>query len=243
MRKRHIICFVFSAYALLSAIPAYGTLLDLTVEYEGTINGAILQRFSPETSTGTGQVEPFVRIQGKGVQEGYNTDGTAEFETKSSLWTNSLLLSDVAVVLIDGVNYRGFLLDINQSKGSRSLLSLDELKVYLEPSGNLTGYPAGFGSPVYDLDAGEDSWVKLDTGLAGSGSGSGDMLALIPDSVFAGSGQYVYLYSKFGMNESCNGGFEEWATQVPEPGTLFFFGLGAVLLRRKCRTTTDSAKV
>ncbi len=233
MIKRHIICFVFSMSALLFTIPAYGTLLDLTVEYEGTINGAIFQRFNPEMSTGTGLIGTFVRIQGKGVQEGYNTDGTAEFDTKSSLWTSSLLLSDVALVLIDGVNYRGFLLDINQSEGSRSLLSLDELKVYLEPSGGLTGYPAGFGLPIYDLDAGEDSWVKLDTGLAGSGSGSGDMLALIPDSVFVGSGQYVYLYSKFGMNESCNGGFEEWATQVPEPGTLFFLGLGAVMLRKK----------
>jgi hypothetical protein len=231
MIKRHITCFVFSAHALLFAIPAYGTLLDLTVEYEGTINGAMFQRFSPETSTGTGLVEPFVRVQGKGVQEGYNTDGTVEFDTKSSVWTNSLLLSDVAVVPVEGVNYRGFLLDINQSKGSRSLLSLDELKVYLEPSGNLSAYPESFGSPVYDLDSGEDSWVKLDTGLAGSGSGSGDMLALIPDSVFAGSGQYVYLYSKFGMNESCNGGFEEWATQVPEPGTLLFLGFGAVMFR------------
>ncbi|UCF44468.1 MAG: hypothetical protein JSV99_06050, partial [Planctomycetota bacterium] len=180
MIKRHIISFVFSASALLLAIPAYGTLLDLTVEYEGTINGAIFQRFSPETSTGTGLIEPFVRIQGQGVQEGYNTDGTAEFDTKSSLWTSSLLLNNVAVVVIDGVNYRGFLLDINQSKGSRSLLSLDELKIYLEPSGDISAYPESFGSPVYDLDAGQDSWVKLDTGLAGSGSGSGDMLALIP---------------------------------------------------------------
>lgn len=231
MRKRHIICFVFCASALLSAIPAYGTLLDLTVEYEGTINGAIFQRFSPETSTGTGQVEPFVRIQGKGVEEGYNTEGTTEFDTKSSLWTNSLLLSDVAVVTVEGVNYRGFLLDINQSEGAKGLLSLDELKVYLEGSGDISAYPDSFGSPVYDLDAGEDSWVKLDTGLVGSGSGSGDMLALIPESVFAGPGQYVYLYSKFGVNESCNGGFEEWATQVPEPGSLLLLGLSAAMLR------------
>jgi hypothetical protein len=231
MIKRHIISFAFSASALLSAVPAYGTLLDLTVEYEGTINGAIFQRFSPETSTGTGQVEPFVRIQGRGVQEGYNTDGTVEFDTKSNLWTNSLLLSDLAVVPVDGVNYRGFLLDINQSKGSKGLLSLDELKVYLESSGDISAYPESFGSPVYDLDAVDDSWVKLDTGLAGSGSGSGDMLALIPDSVFAGPGQYVYLYSKFGINESCNGGFEEWATQVPEPGSLLLLGFGAAMLR------------
>ncbi len=218
---------------LLSAFPAYGTLLDLTVESEGTINGAIFQRFDPETSMGTGVIKPFLRIQGKGIEEGYNTDGPVELETKQSLWTHSLLLSDVPLVTIDGVNYGGFLLDINQSRGSKSLLSLDELKVYLEPSGNLIGYPDSFGLPVYDLDAGEDSWVKLDASLAGNGSGSGDMLVLIPQSVFMGSGNYIYLYSKFGTNESSNGGFEEWVVQTPEPATLLLLSLGAVMLRKK----------
>ena len=59
------------------------------------------------------------------------------------------------------------------------------------------------------------NWVKLDASL-NHGSGSGDMLFFVPDSVFAcaGSNPYVYLYSKFGVNYATNGGFEEWAPAV-----------------------------
>jgi hypothetical protein len=36
------------------------------------------------------------------------------------------------------------------------------------------------------------------------------MLLYVPDSAFAGQ-TYVYLYSQFGVNYGCNGGFEQWA--------------------------------
>ena len=230
--RQSIINFVLAIAAVtLVESQSYANLLDLTVEFEGTINGAIFQRFDPETSTGTGVIEPFLRIQGKGIEEGYNTDTTIAFETKEGPWTRSLSLSDVPLVTIDGVNYLAFLLDINQSMGSKSILSLDELKIFLETSGSMAGCSDDFSTPVYDL--GENNWIKLDAGLVGNGSGSGDMLAFIPDSLFNGSGNDVYFYSKFGVNESSNGGFEEWAVQIAESATLLLLGLGAVTLRKK----------
>jgi hypothetical protein len=114
MKQQSIIVFVLTIAAVtLVASRAYASLVDLTVESEGTINGAIFQRFDPETSTGTGVINPFLRIQGKGVEEGYNMDTTIAFETKEGPWTRSLSLNDIPLVTIDGVSYRAFLLDIN----------------------------------------------------------------------------------------------------------------------------------
>src|SRR5207253_1005441 len=99
--------------------------------------------------------------------------------------------------------YREFLLDINQ-KSSQPYLSLDEVRVFVSNTPNLTGYNttthqlAGLDAG-YSLDtASVDNWVKLDSRLS-SGSGSGDMLMYVPDQALAGI-TYVYLYSKFGVN-------------------------------------------
>src|SRR5262249_1180068 len=103
-----------------------------------------------------------------------------------------------------------FLLDLNQ-KASSPLLSLDELRLYSGNAGNLTnynGYTHNLGtlSPVFDLGAG--NWILLN-GRLNQGSGKGDMVAAIPSSAF--TGEFVYLYSKFGVNAAGNGGYEEWA--------------------------------
>lgn len=186
----------------------------------GTINDAIFRQFDAQP-TGTGVINSFVRLQAPNakvaVQQGYNTDGRPlQFdENKSPVFTRSLQLQDVPVVNIGGQLYREFLLDINQ-KASQPFLSLDDLKVFVGGQGNLTGYSAGqlngLGA-VYDMDLGGDHWVKLDARL-NQGSGKGDMLFYVPESAFAGYAgtDYVYLYSKFGVNYTANAGFEEWAT-------------------------------
>ncbi|QEL14122.1 SdrD B-like domain-containing protein [Limnoglobus roseus] len=222
-------------------VPA--AVLDLTAKgAEAMAAGAIVRQVDAQP-TGTGYIRSFVRVQGAassgGSEQGYNTTARPlQFDENSSpQFTRGLLLSQVPRVVEGGVAYREFLLDINQ-KSSASKLSLDEVRVFVGATDNLSGYNAaaktlaGMGS-VFDLDAGGDVSVKLDARL-NNGSGSGDMVLLVPESKFAGSSPdgFVYLYSKMGglSGASANGGFEEWAvrssggTTTPAGGTASLAG-------------------
>lgn len=206
------------------------TIIDLTTGVMPPgVNGALFQQSSPQP-TGTGVIHSFVRVQANGnatLEQGYNTDARpSQFDEKTNpIFLRSIHLSELPVANIGGVNYRVLLLDINQDS-AHPQLSLDELRIYVHAtSPNLTGYdPAtkqlGGQVAVYDLNPspGDSNWIKLDARLS-HGSGSGDMLAYIPDSSLAVPGvadPYVYVYSKFGANIAANGGFEEWAA----PGNL-----------------------
>ena len=223
-------------------LPAFGLpTLDLTTAgSSGYIGDAYFLQVDPQP-TGSGFIKPFVRLSSnQEVVQGYNTDARPlEFdENNSPVFTRSLLLNDAPLLYLQGTAYRGFLLDINQTK-TDCLLSLDALKIYLADEGDLTGYPSQLGTKIYDLDASGDNWIKLNYAL-NHGSGSGDMIAYIPDSLFVG-GNYMYLYSKFGESEDSicpnNAGYEEWAAAIPAPTALMLgsIGIGCLgwLRRRK----------
>lgn len=218
-----VLCFVLTTAALADVV-------DLAVDTSGTVTAATGQLTTFERynspSTGTGVFDPFVRIQGKGIEQGYNTDGSPEFDTKGGKWTHSIQLSDIPV--INGKI--GFLLDINQSQGGGNrYLSLDSMKIYLADSGNIDSYASGMGTLVYDLG---NNWVKMDNTIFNPGSGTGDIKVSM-DMNPAWSGKYLYLYSEFGQHFSSNSGFEEWSAAVPEPATICLLGLGGLVLRRR----------
>jgi hypothetical protein len=209
-------------------VPSSTPTVDLTtVGAQGMVNGAIFEQGSVQPA-GSGVIDAFVRIHALGgatAEQGYNTDARPlQFnENSSPTFTRHIHLSDIPEVNIGGVNYRAFLLDINQ-KASQPLLSLDQVRIFEGNSGNLSSYDTKTGllngiAPLYDMNPGSSkNWVELNGRLA-QGSGKSDMTLLVPDSYFlqadtsGNPDPYVYLFSRFGDNIITNGGFEQWAVQ------------------------------
>lgn len=224
-------------------------MLDLTTAgSSGSIGTAQFYQFETDTS-GTGLIDPFLQVKPANasdwVIEGYNTDYTlriAQYD-ENTVKSHELLLSAVPSVEMGGITYREFLLDINEnSGGNNSLLSLDELRLFVSTSGDLTGFnPAtnifSSGPSILIYSFGETDWIKLDYDIS-SGSGKSDMVAHIPGfESYDESTYYVYLYCKFGVQgDGANGlkedqGFEEWSVSkgaafIPAPAAFVLAGIG-----------------
>lgn len=275
--KRILALAVVAVSSLGYASTAHADVCDLTTAGSTcgpAVYGAIYSNVLPQP-TGTGYIDPFLRLQNTGIEQGYNTSADFkpgggldfQFDQKDPInYTHDLLLSDVPIVTKNGVDYREFWLDINEAgSADKHLLSLDKLQIFLSPVGMLgvrnsandpgTGYQNGMLNnlpAIYDLDSGKDNTILLDYNL-GSGSGSGDMVVYIPNSLFVG-GSYVYLYSMFGATtgagadlgaNTSDAGFEEWWVKksngstpnppVPEPGTWLLVGSGLAVAAARLR--------
>jgi hypothetical protein len=124
------------------------------------------------------------------------------------------------------------------------IASLDRLQVYTSTVGSQTTEVLNSADTVnqtlglassqlrFNLDSGGvDNAVLMDYSR-NHGSGSGDMIAYIPASLFDGTAadDFVYLYSQFGATVSSGvsytsgSGFEEWwvlsSQPIPEPATI-----------------------
>ena len=106
------------------------TVVDLTGSNDsGTINGAQFVFTTPQP-TGTGVIQPFLRLENSPVEQGYNTSGGTPFDDKAGLWTHDLTFGDLqnTQVTLGGASYFKLLLDVNEPGGSKSLISLDQLQ-------------------------------------------------------------------------------------------------------------------
>ena len=268
MNRRSMLIVAAASIAAAGSSARADKIVDLTAAgASGSINGALFQQIDVGPA-GTGYIDPFVRLhhdQPKGVyEEGYNTDGPIEFQTKDHEqhnWTHSIQVGDVGSVNIGGVDYLQFWLDINEpiaenGQHEKNLLTLQKLQVFISSTGNNTGYatsPSNLGTKIYDMDASPDGngTVQLDAALA-PGSGHFDMIVNIKKELFGpDQNKYIYLFSGFGDVDSFSpdflteGGFEEWAhlesaQAVPLPGAAWgglalLSGLGAFRRLRRRR--------
>jgi hypothetical protein len=218
---------VFSITLIVSATAAWATIVDLTGSNEsGAINGAQFVFTTPQP-TGTGVIEPFLRIENTPTEQGYNTSGGTPFDDKAGPWTHDLTLGELqnTQVTLNGVSYFKLLLDVNEPGGKKSLISLDQLQFYTSSVGSQTTTSVGsLGTLRYSFGSGDS--VILDASR-NHGSGSGDMYAYVPTSDFSGAkaSDFVYLYAHFGHSDASESGFEEWAlvnvAPIPEVDALF----------------------
>jgi len=226
MRVSSLSALLIAAGALLFATGARATVVDLINGDSGTINGAIFQFTQPQP-TGTGIIQPFLRVQADPTEQGYNTSGGTPFDDKAGPWTHNLTFADLmtTAVTINGQNYFKLLLDINEPNGAKSTITLDSLQFYTSAIGSqTTTNVSSLGTLRYSFSAGDQ--VNMDA-ARNHGSGSGDMYAFIPVSAFAGTAatDFVYMYCHFGNADfQTSGGFEEWAlvvNPIPEASTIF----------------------
>jgi hypothetical protein len=203
-------------------VPSGSHVLDLTHRgAEGSIGGALFHQ-GDLVPPGAGKLESIVRLEarrGSHVDQGYNTDyRPLQFnEVHSKSLTHAEKLSNVATVTVHGQVYREFVLEVEQSR-HHPLVSLDELQIFVSNSSTLHKYNGrkdtlGGLYSVYDLESTGEHWIKLNTRLDGSNHVA--MVALIPESAFAGAdaNASVYVYSKFGEHFGVQGGYEEWAVR------------------------------
>jgi hypothetical protein len=231
MIKSNLILATFGAAAALLAT-SNAAVVQIDRNETEVLNGAIFQFASPQP-TGTGVIDPFLRLHGSGnsgIEQGYNTSGrpTAFNELTDPNFTKNVLYSDLlkTQITINGSSYFQLLLDVNEPGGSKSLVSLTELQLYTSRTGSqTTSNVASLGTLRYDLDSNGDNTVVFDAAL-NNGSGSGDAFIYIPFFTAAPS-DFVYLYAAFGDAEGdAQAGFEEFAlvnnvTPVPELSSFF----------------------
>ena len=79
--------------------------LDLTLAGSFGFIDDVLFETSQVQPAGTGNFNTFVEVQDNGIEQGYNTDGAKQFDTKNSANSNhSILLAQVPIVNGDGTN-------------------------------------------------------------------------------------------------------------------------------------------
>ena len=199
--------------------------------------------------TGTGVFDPFLSLDANGqtstgnnyIESAYNSDGhnALYLDGHRPSWNTSLRVGDLASISISGTNYFAFILDANEPGGSKSTISVDNIRIYTSATDNT----ASVGNDLSKLNnlgtlrwAMNDplmtgssfdvaKWIKLDASQeninkgSNGGSGMADMIVYIPKAAFFGASasDYLWFYNLNGVHYSsekglaAQAGFEEWS--------------------------------
>src|SRR3954465_397958 len=129
MIKRNFTAALIAAGMFAIASVSQATVLDLGSSGSGSVNGALFQT-NNDHPTGTGVYNPFLTIQNDPWEQGYNSS-VGNFDTKREpQWNHEIKFSDLQVTVINGTQYFGFSVDINEPGGSKAGISLDGLSVW-----------------------------------------------------------------------------------------------------------------
>jgi hypothetical protein len=257
---------VFSAIATASAVQvdltnnSDYTLKTLVADFGGS---ALVGNFKTQPA-GTGVFDPFLTVHTNGsgtVESGFNTSGHSALYLNQQRpeWNNYLRLQDLATITINGKSYYAFELDANEPGNGKSLLSIDNIRIYTSATDN-TGLVRNnenkidlLGTKRFALNDvlktgntyNANNWIKLDANQSQSNGGSGvsDMILYVPVTAFAGAlpTDYVWFYNLNGVHYTADGtlaaqaGYEEWRAvrriaSVPEAGSTVVLLAGALTL-------------
>jgi hypothetical protein len=185
---------------------ARATVVDLTGNNNsGTANGAEFD-YTPAQPTGTGVIEPFLRLQADPTEQGYNTSGGTPFDDKAGIWTHDIQFSDLqtTTVSLNGTAYFKILLDVNEPNGKTSLISLTDLSFTPRPLAAKQQRCSVLGTLRWSLMA--PTTAMCSRCLAHKAADRATCL-LYSVSAFAGVGErdYIYLFSRFGDQMAADG--------------------------------------
>jgi hypothetical protein len=233
--------------------PGYGGSASFA---SGTTGSGVVYTTADTLPAGTGVFEPFLTYQKKGIESGYNASqggaGQGYLDTKRvPQWNHDLKVSDLGEY---SPGFYAFELDANETGTGNinRILSIDQIRIYTSDkiTSDLVQDNASaidsLGSLVYAQNTtlgSSANWVLIDAsnseGGQTSGSGSSDMLVLVPKALFAGAGadDLVYFYTINGVHDDAlagtksDAGFEEWRafTAVPDGGSTLLL-LGSALI-------------
>ena len=191
--------------------------VDQTQTVTATYGGNGLVANFHTQPAGTGVFDPFLTVERDpnaaipGIERGYNTDGVLYLDQQRPAWNQLVKLSSLAVIDVNGGKYYGFELDANEPGGDKSLISVDNVRIYTSSQDNTLAVqsdesnldslgklrwamnnpltPQGTdttGAGNYNVD----NWIKLDANLSdvdklsNGGSGISDMILYVPTSAF-----------------------------------------------------------
>jgi hypothetical protein len=240
------VMIVVGATAAFAGVPVFPAinLTALNSTYTGADN--VIWNEQVGQPTGTGTYDPFLRVQNKDVESGFNTNFGGPFDPvgsdksplddKGGVWTHSILLGDLQIQHLATGDYYLFKLDIGEPNNQpQSFLSLDQLKLYTSSdagAANVSDLSTLPKTLRYDMDGTVNQTVYLDGALK-PGNGTDDMQVLVPTSYFSGAAgtDNLILYCTFGASGGqfaaddglgSDADFEEWAAATgpnePPPG-------------------------
>ena len=240
----------------------YLDLVDPTAT-EVTIGAGIFRAETLPGTSGTGNFDTFLKLNGTPTEQGYNTSASGVMNNANGPWTHNLTVGDMSIVQdLTGRYLISVGMDLNEpNSAGASYQSLDAFQVYVSPIGSQsTNDQTQLGTLIYNMDAVRDNALLLDVNRnSAGGSGRSDLNIYLDLALFAGTKQsdFIYFYVKMGgvgmgeapqypnLSFANNGGFDELrrdyslksAASIPEPSITMLFGLAAtgIAFRRSRR--------